>query len=53
LARHACHACADHKIETYPAKHGFAVPDLPVYDAAAAERHWTALLELLGAKLPH
>jgi carboxymethylenebutenolidase len=44
-------AGVDHKIETYPAKHGFAVPDLPVYDASAAERHWTALLALLGAKL--
>jgi carboxymethylenebutenolidase len=45
-------AGVDHLIETYPAKHGFAVPDLPVYDAAAAERHWTALFGLLGAKLP-
>jgi carboxymethylenebutenolidase len=46
-------AGVDHLIETYPAKHGWAVPDLPVYDAAAAERHWTALLGLFNAKLPH
>jgi carboxymethylenebutenolidase len=44
-------AHVDHQIETYPAKHGWAVPDLPVYDEAAAERHWTALLALFGAKL--
>lgn len=37
-----------HLIETYPgALHGFAVPDHPVYDQAAAERHWTALFALL------
>ncbi|MGC2656169.1 MAG: dienelactone hydrolase family protein, partial [Mycobacterium sp.] len=35
-------AGVEHKIETYPAGHGFAVPDNPPYDAAAAERHWTA-----------
>ena len=28
-------------------------PDLSVYDAAAAERHWTALFGLLDAKLPY
>jgi carboxymethylenebutenolidase len=37
-----------HLIETYPgARHGFAVPDLPVFNAAAAEQHWTVLFELL------
>ena len=36
-------AGVDHLIETYPARHGFAVPDLPVFDPAAAERHWVAL----------
>jgi carboxymethylenebutenolidase len=35
-----------HSIETYPAAHGFAVPDNPTYDAAADERHWTALAHL-------
>jgi carboxymethylenebutenolidase len=32
-----------HAIETYPAGHGFAVPDNPSYIPAADERHWTAL----------
>lgn len=33
-------AGVDHTIETYQAHHGFAVPDNPSYDQAAAERHW-------------
>lgn len=41
----------DHVIETYPARHGFAVPDNPTYDAGAAERHWEALADLFGATL--
>ena len=36
----------DHLIETYPARHGFAVPDLPTFDSAAAERHWATLFKL-------
>lgn len=44
-------AGVEHTIETYPAEHGFAVPDNPPYDADAAERHWAALRELFGAKL--
>ncbi len=51
LERTLTDAGVDHLIETYPAKHGFAVPDLPVYDEAAAERHWKALFGLLDAKL--
>jgi carboxymethylenebutenolidase len=35
-------AGVSHTIETYPAHHGFAVPDNPTYDEAAAERHWGA-----------
>ena len=31
--------------------HGFAVPDNPTYDEAAATRHWEALAELFGATL--
>jgi carboxymethylenebutenolidase len=46
-------AGVDHLIETYPgARHGFAVRDLPVYDEAAAERHWAALFGLLRETLP-
>jgi carboxymethylenebutenolidase len=47
-------AGVDHKIETYQAKHGWVFRDTPVYDAAAAERHWQtlfALLALLDTKL--
>jgi carboxymethylenebutenolidase len=44
-------AGVDHKIETYPAKHGWVFRDTPVYDAAAAERHWQTLVALLDSKL--
>jgi len=44
-------AGVDHKIETYPAKHGWVLRDTPVYDAAAAERHWNTLLALFGGML--
>ena len=44
-------AGVDHRIETYPAKHGWVFRDTPVFDAAAAERHWQALVALLDAKL--
>jgi carboxymethylenebutenolidase len=44
-------AGVEHTIETYPAGHGFAVPDNAPYDAAAADRHWTATREFFGAKL--
>lgn len=44
-------AGVDHTIETYPAKHGWVFRDMPVYDEAAAERHWKSLVALLDAKL--
>ena len=40
-------ADVEHRIEIYPAGHGFAVPDNAPYDAEAAERHWIALQELV------
>lgn len=41
-----------HVIETYPgALHGFAVPDNPSYQPAAAERHWQVLFDLLRSTL--
>jgi carboxymethylenebutenolidase len=40
-----------HAIETYPAHHGFAVPDNPSYDEAAAERHWQAMGNLFRSVL--
>jgi carboxymethylenebutenolidase len=45
-------AKVEHVIETYEgAYHGFAVRDLPVYNPAAAERHWAALLKLFSQTL--
>jgi carboxymethylenebutenolidase len=44
-------AGVDHTIETYQAKHGWVFRDTPVYDAAAAERHWQTLVALLDATL--
>jgi carboxymethylenebutenolidase len=41
----------EHAIETYPARHGWVLADTPVYDEAAAERHWKTLLALFDAKL--
>ena len=43
-----------YQIELYPgARHGFAVPDFPIYDAAAAERHWARLTTLFSETLSH
>ena len=44
-------ASVDHTIDTHPAKHGWVLRDTPVYDAAAAERHWKTLLALFGSTL--
>jgi len=41
-----------HTVETYPAAHGFAVPDNATYDEAAAQRHWAALTALYAEALP-
>jgi carboxymethylenebutenolidase len=46
-------AGVDHKIETYQARHGWVLRDTPVYDAAAAERHWQTLVALFEARLKH
>ncbi|HEY4339561.1 MAG TPA: dienelactone hydrolase family protein [Steroidobacteraceae bacterium] len=51
LERALTEAGVDHTIETYQAKHGWVFRDTPVYDAAAAERHWQSLRELFKAKL--
>lgn len=41
-----------HRAEVYAgARHGFTQVDTASYDADAAERHWTALLDLLGRAL--
>ena len=44
-------AGVDHTVEFYPARHGFAVTDNPVYDADAEARHWEALRTLYAAHL--
>lgn len=44
-------AGVSHTIETYPAKHGFAVPDNTSYDEDAAERHWKAMEQFFGSVL--
>ena len=44
-------AGVDHQIDIYPARHGWVFRDTPVYDAAAAERHWQTLVALFDSKL--
>jgi carboxymethylenebutenolidase len=45
-------AGVSHRAEIYQgAPHGYAVPDSPVYDEAAAQRHYRELLALLKRKL--
>ena len=39
------------RAETYPAAHGWMKPDFPVYDHAAAERGWAAMLALFSNAL--
>ena len=40
------------EVEIYPGTHhGFAFPQRPVYDKAAAERHWERLFVLFGGAL--
>lgn len=40
-----------YRSERYPAAHGWMVPDFPVYDPAAAERGWAAMLALFDRRL--
>jgi carboxymethylenebutenolidase len=47
LERALTDAGVSHLVETYPARHGFAVPDHPAFDSSAAQRHWSALFKLL------
>jgi carboxymethylenebutenolidase len=51
LDRALTDAGVGHTVEFYPARHGFAVPDNPTYDAQADARHWTALQALCRANL--
>jgi carboxymethylenebutenolidase len=51
LEKSLAEAGVTHTIETYPAHHGFAVPDNPSFDEAAAERHWQAVEQFFGSTL--
>jgi carboxymethylenebutenolidase len=51
LERALTDAGVGHTVEFYPARHGFAVPDNPTYDAQADARHWEALHELYRVHL--
>jgi len=51
LEKSLSEAGVTHTIETYQARHGFAVPDNPSYAAAAAERHWQATEQFFGSTL--
>jgi carboxymethylenebutenolidase len=42
-----------HTIEIYPAKHGWTMPDTPVYDAACAEKHFETMFALFDGALKH
>jgi len=44
-------AGVDHKIETYPARHGWTPRDMPAYDPAEAEHHWRTLPALFDSVL--
>jgi carboxymethylenebutenolidase len=45
-------AGVDNEVTIYRgARHGYAPPDMPVYDKAASERHWTELFALLDGTL--
>ena len=45
-------AGVDNTVEIYAgAHHGYAPPDMPVYNEAAAERHWRELFKLLDETL--
>ena len=45
-------AGVDNTVEIYQgARHGYAPPDMPVYNEAAAERHWRELFKLLAGTL--
>ena len=45
-------AGVDHRCEIYPgAMHGWTMADFPIYDQAAAERHWQELAALFAGTL--
>ena len=54
LEAHLGEVGANARVEWYPGTHhGFAFPQRPVYDKAAAERHWSRLFALFDRNLRH
>lgn len=51
LAAHLTQLGKRFEIEHYAGRHGWAIPDAPVFDPAEAERHWAAVLALFRAEL--
>lgn len=52
LERSLTDAGVDHRCEIYSdALHGFTMADFPVFDEAAAERHWRELIALFDGSL--
>ena len=52
LAKALTDAGVDNRVEIYDgAMHGYTMPDLKVYDAPAAERHWRELVSLFDGAL--
>ena len=51
LERSLTQAGVHYMTQTYPAAHGWMMPDFPVYDLAAAERGWGEMLALFGRTL--
>ncbi len=44
-------AGVNHRVETYPARHGWVPEDTPAHDPAEAEHHWRVLVPLLAGAL--
>ena len=40
-----------YRAETYPAAHGWMLPDFPVFDEEQAERGWASLADLFSRQL--
>jgi carboxymethylenebutenolidase len=51
LERTLTEAGVAHDIVLYRAAHGFTMADLPVYNKAEAERHWSTMLGLFAKTL--
>jgi carboxymethylenebutenolidase len=51
LERTLTDAGVPHDIVLYRAAHGFTMADLPVYNEAEAERHWSTMLKLFAQTL--